>query len=151
MHEIEEVSGIAKMFYVGEVPWHGLGTRLENPPTVEEAIRFAGLEWEVESVPLIMEGTDIRVPAFANVRSTDRKVLGVVGQTYRPLQNLDAFQWFQVLREPEEKFGSARCGAFHVAPNSTYRCSWSVEMSRPSPLSFTPAVVRQKITVEFQK
>jgi len=89
MHEVEN------MFYCNEVPWHGLGIKLNEPPTVEEAIIKAGLDWEVKRIPLVMEGTDIHVPAFANVRSTDGKVLGVVGPTYCPLQNKDAFQWFQ--------------------------------------------------------
>jgi len=89
MHEVEN------MFYYKEVPWHGLGKSLDNPPSVEMGILEAGLDWEVERIQLVMEGTDIQVPAYANVRSTDRKVLGVVGPTYRPLQNIDAFQWFQ--------------------------------------------------------
>jgi len=89
MHEVEN------MFYVGDVPWHGLGMPLEDTPTIEDAIIYAGLDWDVSRIQLVMEGTDIQVPAFANVRSTDRKVLGVVGPSYRPLQNLDAFQWFQ--------------------------------------------------------
>lgn len=88
-HEIEN------LFYVNEVPWHGLGIKLEDPPTIEDAIIQAGLDWEVVRKPLVMEGTDIRVPAFANVRSTDNSVLGIVGPTYRPLQNKNAFKWFQ--------------------------------------------------------
>ena len=34
-HEIES------MFFVGETPWHGLGTRLGEAPTVADAIRDA--------------------------------------------------------------------------------------------------------------
>jgi len=95
MHGIEYTNDAWSMFYVGEVPWHGLGKSLEDPPTIEDAIRFAGLDWNVERVQLVMEDTGTKVSAFANVRSTDRKVLGVVGPTYRPLQNMDAFKWFQ--------------------------------------------------------
>jgi len=37
-HELEIENGSAKMFYVGEVPWHSLGTKLDKPPTIREAI-----------------------------------------------------------------------------------------------------------------
>lgn len=88
-HEVEQ------MLYVGQVPWHGLGVKLETPPTIEEALEYAGLNWTVERKPLVIQGSDILVPNYATVRSTDSKVLGVVGKDYRVLQNSKAFEWFQ--------------------------------------------------------
>src|SRR5262249_26811611 len=35
---------IENMLYVGAAPWHRLGIALDNPPTVAEAIRLAGLD-----------------------------------------------------------------------------------------------------------
>lgn len=90
-HEVEN------MFYVGEVPWHGLGVKLEEPPTIEEALKIGGLDWRVDRKPLVIQGTDQLVSHYATVRSTDQSVLGVVGNTYSVLQNEDAFQWFQPL------------------------------------------------------
>jgi phage/plasmid-like protein (TIGR03299 family) len=87
-HEIES------MFFVRSAPWHGLGTKLDNPPTVAEAIKAAGLDWQVEREPLHM-GDGRAAPAFATVRASDRRILGVVGPKYRPLQNADAFAFFQ--------------------------------------------------------
>ena len=39
------------MFYVGETPWHKLGVPLDNPPTIEEAVILANLDWEVYKEP----------------------------------------------------------------------------------------------------
>ena len=45
-HELNIENGQASMMYVGQVPWHGLGTRLESAPkTADEAVKAAGLDW----------------------------------------------------------------------------------------------------------
>ena len=96
-HELEIVNGQASIFSVTETPWHGLGKILRSAPTVEEGVVAAGLDWAVRLQPLHMkyDGVEIPVPAYATVRDSDKSVLGVVGPTYRPVQNRDAFQWFQ--------------------------------------------------------
>lgn len=101
-HELEIRKGKASMMYVGEVPWHGLGTRLDRPATAAEAIQAANMDWQVVKVPLYAYvGKTAPVPAgkFGVVRNdqigTDEcKVLGVVGAEYEPLQNCDAFTFF---------------------------------------------------------
>lgn len=88
------VAAVETMFYVNETPWHGLGNKLEEPPTIADAILQAGLDWEVGLKDLFTaEGT--KVPARATFRESDSKILGVVGPRYTPLQNKDAFEWFQ--------------------------------------------------------
>jgi phage/plasmid-like protein (TIGR03299 family) len=105
-HELFIENGKASMFYVGEVPWHELGTRLETPPASSaEAIQAAGLDWEVVKAPLYISGTGrlIRMPdRFAMVRKDhldrdDCPVFGFVGREYEPLQNLKAFRFFDPL------------------------------------------------------
>ena len=89
------------MFYLDEVPWHGLGTKLDRPATAQEAIRAAQLDWSVVKLPLFAGSKRIPVPdRFAVVRKsgpiiqrTD-PVLGVVGKEYTPLQNVEAFRFF---------------------------------------------------------
>lgn len=86
-HEIEST------FFVGETPWHGLGQRLIEAPDVKTALVAAGLDWSVKTVPLFTaEGA--KVPAKATVRESDNRVLGVVGDRYTPLQNVEAFSFF---------------------------------------------------------
>jgi len=88
---------VENMFSVLETPWHGLGRILQSAPTMEDAIVAAGLDWGVRLQPLHMvyDGEDMPVPGYATVRDSDKSVLGVVGPTYRPVQNKDAFKWFQ--------------------------------------------------------
>jgi phage/plasmid-like protein (TIGR03299 family) len=79
------------MMYAGETPWHGLGTRLDEPATAEEAIGAAGLDYRVELHSL---RTDDAVPIpqrKAVLRSDTRQVLGVVGNSYVPVQNHQCF------------------------------------------------------------
>jgi phage/plasmid-like protein (TIGR03299 family) len=95
-HEIET------MAYVGEVPWHGLGTRLPAMPSVDEMLVQAGLDWTVSKRPLFTSrasdagGELVHVPGHkALVRDTDNRVLSVVTDRYVPVQNRDAFEFFR--------------------------------------------------------
>lgn len=87
---------VEQLFYVRETPWHGMGTRLEECPTAEYAIVAAGLDWEVQSLPIHINynGDSSEVDNyFANTRMTDGKVLGVVTGKYSIVQNTEAFQF----------------------------------------------------------
>ena len=87
-------ANVETMFYTGATPWHGLGEKLEEAPTISEAIEQSGLNWEVGTKDLVTkDGYD--VPARATYRKSDNSILGVVGPRYVPLQNKDAFEWFQ--------------------------------------------------------
>ena len=84
---------IETMFSVREKPWHGLGTIVMEAPASAEALRLAGLDWNVVQEP-IYTGFKEQVEGYkANVRDTDRKVLGVVSDRYKVVQNVDAFSF----------------------------------------------------------
>ena len=38
-------ANVESMFYTGAEPWHGLGEKLEDAPTISEAIEASGLDW----------------------------------------------------------------------------------------------------------
>lgn len=84
---------VESMVYTREKPWHGLGTKVEEAPTSADALRLAGLDWTVEQKNIQLCGGS-KVPGYkANVRSTDGKVLGVVSDRYRIVQNTDTFEF----------------------------------------------------------
>ena len=87
-------------FFVHEPAWHRLGKVLDNPPTTEQAIIDAGLDWRVLEEPVyqLQECQPQVIPGYKSlVRDSDRSVLGIVTKFYHPLQNKDAFSWFDFL------------------------------------------------------
>jgi phage/plasmid-like protein (TIGR03299 family) len=93
-HELEMVNGEAQMAYVGNVPWHGLGTKVEHDLTPGDFQKVAGLDWTVEKQPLVT-ATGIPIKnKEALVRSSDNSILDVVGTGWNPVQNSEAFEFF---------------------------------------------------------
>ncbi len=82
---------VETMFYTRERPWHGLGTRVEEAPSSREALRLAGLDWQVLQKPIMTTDGQMVVGFRANVRDRDSRVLGVVTDRYKVVQNGDAF------------------------------------------------------------
>lgn len=81
---------VESMFSVREKPWHGLGTIVNKAPDSGEALKLAGLDWEVIQSPIFTAHGKVE-GWKANVRNTDRQVLGVVTDRYRVVQNTEAF------------------------------------------------------------
>lgn len=117
-HEIEIKNGVARMMYVGETPWHGLGQRVETEVTSAAAIRLAGLDWECEKQPIYLSGTAMvdNIPVLgkqvpgrqAVVRKEDKSILGVVSDQYRIIQNSECFDFM------DEVVGSGQA-VYHTA------------------------------------
>lgn len=86
---------VENMFSVRETPWHGLGKVITDNPTIDEGIKLAGLDWEVQTES-IWTGDDKKLDSFGKcVRRMDNgKILGVVGPTFTPVQNYQSFDWF---------------------------------------------------------
>lgn len=107
------LTGQDAFFSVKQKAWHGLGQIVQDYPTAEEAIKFAGLNYDVVKRPLFTynnENADqqtapdgIQIPEieienyFATVRTDTNQVLGVVGSKYEIIQNREAFTFFDEL------------------------------------------------------
>ena len=94
-HEIEQ------LMYVGDVPWHKLGKRFIEAPGLDEAIVAAGLNWHVTTEPVFSSSGET-LEALLTRRSSDQSILGVVGPNYTPLQNQEAFSFFEPFIESKE-------------------------------------------------
>ncbi len=88
---------VETMFSTREKPWHGLGTIVAEALNSGEALEAAGLNWKVVQKK-IYTGDRKLIPGYrANVRDTDHRLLGVVSDRYRVVQNEDAFAFTDAL------------------------------------------------------
>jgi phage/plasmid-like protein (TIGR03299 family) len=92
------------MAYAGEVPWHGLGVKVEDNLTPDEMLVAAGLDWTVSkrhlfthSEPSVENSKEV-IPVndyYVLVRDSDNKTFGPCGPKFVPSQNADAFKFFE--------------------------------------------------------
>lgn len=107
-----ERTGKYSFFSVKETAWHNLGQTVQEYPTSSEAIKHAGLDYEVIKKPVFLkgvgatvgangeinEGEDIAVPdRFGTYRSDTNQAFDVVGKDYQIVQNADAFAFFDAI------------------------------------------------------
>jgi len=86
-------ANVETMMYVRNKPWHGLGTEVPEALTSADALRFAGLDWTVRQEPVYNARGGVISGYKSNVRDTDGSVLGIVGDRYKVVQNVDAFHF----------------------------------------------------------
>ena len=95
-HELEFVNGEAQMAYAGDLPWHGLGTKVSNDLTPQQIMQKAGVDWKVREVESFVEfdGKRMATGQKSLIRETDGKILTNVGKDWHPCQNETAFEFF---------------------------------------------------------
>ena len=94
-------ANIDSMAWYGDPPWHGLGTPIPERADSETMIKAAGLDWLVEKTPIPSRHKQPREKTRkwqlirkARNRSEFDIPLGMVSARYEPLQNSDAFRFF---------------------------------------------------------
>lgn len=94
-------------FSVKEKAWHGLGQIIDQYPTSAEALKFAGLDYEVIKEDLYTTSLNADGQAmdfskrvkthFATIRKDTGDILGIVGKDYQIVQNIEAFSFFDAI------------------------------------------------------
>jgi len=113
---------VETMAYRNEVPWHGLGTFVPQNASLDEMMELGRVNWEVQLRTMIAKEANgavntIAVPNHrAIVRSSDNKVLDVVGMVYQVIQNKEALAFVKDFVESGdahiETIGSLRGGQY---------------------------------------
>lgn len=95
---------VESMAYAGKTPWHRLGTRVAPNLRPLEMQRAASLDWKVKKIPLGFKDSDGHFRAVptarrgryhALVRKKDNALLDVVSRHWKPVQNSEAFAFFE--------------------------------------------------------
>lgn len=86
---------VDSLTWTGETPWHGLGRKLPKHATVEDMIRFGGLDWQVIPRPLFQadeNGQGASIPGMMALTRSDRPsvTLACVSEGYGIVQNDEA-------------------------------------------------------------
>lgn len=95
-------TGRYSFFSVQEKAWHGLGQVVQDYPTSAEAIKFAGLDYDIAKLPnthILPSGNRIvSDSSFFTYRTDNETVLGhSVGKDYHIVQNHEAFSFFDAI------------------------------------------------------
>lgn len=87
---------IETIAYAGEVPWHGLGKEVPADLSPEQMLKTADLDWTVDKVPTYIDVNGVKTATnrYALVRSSDNSILDVVTNEWNPVQNQEAFEFF---------------------------------------------------------
>lgn len=122
-HLIDMSNDRANMAYVGETPWHRLGTQLDPDSTIDEWKIAAGLDWTIEKRPIAYGITNdageitpqLIDGRFAHVRSDTQACIGMGSDRFNLIQPGDVLEFYRDLVEGSrfriETAGSLKGGA----------------------------------------
>lgn len=106
-HEIDTSNGRNNMAFVGELPWHGLGTALKENSNLEDWVTAAGFNWEAKLSPVtfypnatVENGTPILGDStivnnqLCVYRSDTKMPLSIMTEKYRLMQPRQVMEFF---------------------------------------------------------
>lgn len=106
-----DANGNAAMAYAGARPWHSLGVQVPGLMTSREALVAGRLDYHVDKSELYVKsepgvdanGNLVMIPdilvsnSYAMVRRDTKAILGIVGENYEPVQNLECSGFFDAV------------------------------------------------------
>lgn len=104
-HELEITNGEARMFAT-KPAWHNLGTIVDGAKTAGEAIALAKMDTTAELQEIFIQGSALvddipvigtKIEGKKAVVREDGNILGVVGNDYHIIQNVDCFDFMDDL------------------------------------------------------
>lgn len=103
-HELSFKNGKAEMAYVGEKPWHGLGTELTEDASIDTWKVEAGMNWDIKSSPVVFDIEDDESEGIFEgkrvlYRSDDKAPLSIVSDKYNIVQPKEVLEFFRDLTE----------------------------------------------------
>ncbi len=84
-------ANVETMFYTRQRPWHGIGKQVAQALSSMEALDVSGLNWKVVQKSIITQDGKPIEGYKVNIRDFDDRVLGVVTDRYKVVQNSEAF------------------------------------------------------------
>lgn len=116
-HEISinRMTGRAEMFSgSNQVPWHGLGKIVAGLLNSADALKAAGLDWQVVSHPVFAKnGEYVAAKGYQAIcRNDTGEVLSIMSDRYAIIQNADAFSFFDAVTQSKDAFYDT-AGALH--------------------------------------
>lgn len=93
-HNININNGRASIALAQQSAWHRLGQVLPDAFDASTALREAGMDWSVELEPMYLSNGKQVPNKRAVIRNDTEDILGVVGARYTPIQNRNAFGFF---------------------------------------------------------
>lgn len=102
-HMIDMSNGRANMAYVGDKPWHGLGSELEAGADLDQWRVAAGLDWTAELQDLYFRSRTDQLVKKADskivYRSDTAAELGICSDRYKVVQPAEVMEFFRDLTE----------------------------------------------------
>lgn len=98
---------VESMAYVGQAPWHGLGSRLSEHQPLEVWQKEAGMDWSIQSSPVHFKANAVghlgSIHSFAEqqvlYRSDTLAPLSVVSSRYQVVQPREVLEFYRDLTE----------------------------------------------------
>ena len=99
-HEIDLSNDRANIAYVGDVPWHGLGSELQKGASIEEWQQAAGMNFVLKSYPATYFNNDTNCTHMVEgrrvlVRDDTQADLSIVSDDYKIVQPREVLEFYR--------------------------------------------------------